>query len=193
MNKSFIFKKPVGHQLFFASVLNLYVYFNCLIFPMALAFDRLTYNDMLDILITETLFVSLFAIIYLVIFLTNGAAAVYAELDDEYLVIGETNIALEDITSIHIDTHRFETVGYGRGHPFGKAFIHIYLDTDKYPKFALDGCIVLDGVSFNFCHKLRKRCKNASFKLLNLWRTYIICPLCITLGSFLFVFIMSLF
>ena len=193
MNKSFIFKKPVGHQLFFASVLNLYVYFNCLIFPMALAFDRLTYNDMLDILITETLFVSLFAIIYLVIFLTNGAAAVYAELDDEYLVIGETNIALEDITSIHIDTHHFETVGYGRGHPFGKAFIHIYLDTDKYPKFALDGCIVLDGVSFNFCHKLRKRCKNASFKLLNLWRTYIICPLCITLGSFLFVFIMSLF
>ena len=160
---------------------------------MALAFDRLTYNDMLDILITETLFVSLFAIIYLVIFLTNGAAAVYAELDDEYLVIGETNIALEDITSIHIDTHHFETVGYGRGHPFGKAFIHIYLDTDKYPKFALDGCIVLDGVSFNFCHKLRKRCKNASFKLLNLWRTYIICPLCITLGSFLFVFIMSLF
>ena len=193
MNKSFIFKKPVGHQLFFASVLNLYVYFNCLIFPMALAFDRLTYNDILDILITETLFVSLFAIIYLVIFLTNGAAAVYAELDDEYLVIGETNIALEDITSIHIDTHHFETVGYGRGHPFGKAFIHIYLDTDKYPKFALDGCIVLDGVSFNFCHKLRKRCKNASFKLLNLWRTYIICPLCITLGSFLFVFIMSLF
>ena len=193
MNKSFIFKKPVGHQLFFASVLNLYVYFNCLIFPMALAFDRLTYNDILDILITETLFVSLFAIIYLIIFLTNGAAAVYAELDDEYLVIGETNIALEDITSIHIDTHHFETVGYGRGHPFGKAFIHIYLDTDKYPKFALDGCIVLDGVSFNFCHKLRKRCKNASFKLLNLWRTYIICPLCITLGSFLFVFIMSLF
>ncbi|MBR7101820.1 MAG: hypothetical protein IKC74_05990, partial [Clostridia bacterium] len=153
------FKKPTGHQLFFASVLNLYVYFNCLAFPIAFALDRLTYRDILDVLTTETIFVSILAIVYFVIFLTNGTDDVYAELNDDYLIIDETNIALEDITSIHIDTHHFETARYGRGHPFGKAFMHIYLDTDKYPKFALDGCIVLDGVSFNFCHRLRRRCK----------------------------------